>query len=59
MGLGQQVDLTVTVAVLQHGDLEVADEPACGQRLQLLLEADSSSSPTRVEAQSRGGAKHR
>jgi len=26
--------------VLQHGDLELADEPACGQRLQLLLEAD-------------------
>jgi hypothetical protein len=40
MGLGQQVDLTVTVAVLQHGDVELADEPAGGQRLQLLLKAD-------------------
>jgi hypothetical protein len=59
MGFGQQVDLPVTVAVMQHGDLEVADEPACGQRLQLLLEADRQQLSNQGGGAVPWGAKHR
>jgi hypothetical protein len=45
VGLGQQVELRVTVAAVQHGEVEPADKLACGQRLQLLLEADRQHLP--------------
>ena len=55
----QQVDLPVTTVVLQHGDGELADEPACGQRLQLLLEADRQQLANHRGGAVPWGAKHR
>ena len=56
MGLGQQVGL---VARLQHGEAELADEAAGGQRLQLLPEPDRSTSRTRTEEAPEGGVQQR
>jgi len=57
VGLGQQVELRVTVATVQHGDVP-ADKLACGQRLQLLIERPAA--PARHGLDLIGGAaKHR
>jgi hypothetical protein len=55
VGLGQQVDLPAA-AVLQHGDVQLADKLACGHGFQLLVEADLEHLPDHDGTLIGGGA---